>query len=168
MCRVGRPSAEEPYENGEHQQGIAGGEDVVEHDAETAAGAFVHPADGRRFDDVEEAEDNEGGGLPGEISNIYLVDCIKTSTAFWRMTMLRYLMPASRVLFPFRRSLSGICPFRMPYLLRFLVCSAQHTICDIEEAVRVLVCVFESIVAFQVCHWDIVYYVFICRCGVDT
>ena len=57
---------EQGDEDGEHEQGVAGGDDVVEHHAETALEAAVRPAHRGRLDDVEEAEQRHRDRLPDQ------------------------------------------------------------------------------------------------------
>src|SRR5574337_1469003 len=58
------------HQQRQHQQSVAGGQQVIHNDPQSATGAFVHPADGRRLDNIEEAEQAEGGALPREAGGV--------------------------------------------------------------------------------------------------
>jgi hypothetical protein len=49
-------------------EGVDGGKDVIQHDAETTRSATVDLPDGRRFGDVKDAEEQEGSKVAGQYS----------------------------------------------------------------------------------------------------
>ncbi len=62
----GRPSGNDEFQKREAEQRVAGGDEVVGHDAEAVLDVLVEVAGWLRLGDVEDAEDGEGGGLPEE------------------------------------------------------------------------------------------------------
>ena len=60
----GRPSEKDKFQKRQAEQGVAGGDQVVSHDAEAVLDVLVEIAGRLRLGDVEDAEKGEGGSLP--------------------------------------------------------------------------------------------------------